>query len=239
MPSKRKSSTHRRARRIPAEQLSGGTENRDARFIGNKSLRVIGGDLRRRAVQYNGDRQTRPMKDSVRENVFNILGAAVRGSVAWDLFAGTGILAIESLSRGARHAVAIETSRAATRLIRQSADQLGISPRLEVLHGDTFRLAPNRLEVSDSEHPRIIFCCPPYRLWESEADALGNLVALAMQNAPGGSVAVCEMDARSHPDSLPPLDWDLRNYGNVKLAFGEMPQPDSGAGRAAAAKPEA
>ena len=65
------------------------------------SLRIIGGDMRGRTVHYHGAAFTRPMKDSVRESLFNIVGIATKGAICFDLFAGTGALAFEALSRGA------------------------------------------------------------------------------------------------------------------------------------------
>ena len=105
-------------------------------------LRIIGGTMGGRGVLYLGDRSTRPMKDSLRETLFNILGKSIKGAIAIDLFAGTGVIAIESLSRGAVHSIAIEKSGLAAKTIRSSADNIGIGSELDVLTGDAFRVAP-------------------------------------------------------------------------------------------------
>ena len=65
------------------------------------TLRIIGGRLRGSVIEYHGDPRTRPMKDRVREAAFNLIGPQVVGTFAIDLFAGTGALAFEALSRGA------------------------------------------------------------------------------------------------------------------------------------------
>jgi len=83
-------------------------------------LRIIGGSLRRRKLQYSGDLRTRPMKDRVREAVFNLLGTQVTGSQAIDLFAGTGALGLEAISRGATHATFIERHLPTAKLIEQT-----------------------------------------------------------------------------------------------------------------------
>lgn len=194
--------------------------------IGPKMLRIIGGDLRRRNVTYNGDRLTRPMKDNVRENLFNILGKGVAGTVAYDLFAGTGILAIEAISRGAKHAIAIDSSRDSFRSIRQSVDKLGLNERVEVLLGDTFRLSPLRLEHAPGER-RVVFCCPPYAMWDSHGEQLNELLITAAKNAAEGSLLVAEMDRKSDPAELPggewvPEGWDVRSYGHTHLAIAEV-----------------
>ena len=67
--------------------------------------RIIGGDLRGRWIEFEPSGRTRPMKDRVRETLFDLLGIDVRGTIAVDLFAGTGALAFEALSRGAATAV--------------------------------------------------------------------------------------------------------------------------------------
>ena len=74
-------------------------------------MRIIGGKFRGRKLEYSGDLRTRPMKDRVREALFNLLGNAVEGKIAIDLFAGTGALGLEALSRGASRAVFIERHR--------------------------------------------------------------------------------------------------------------------------------
>ena len=72
------------------------------------TLRIIGGSLKGSKILYPGEPSTRPMKDRVREAVFNLVGDAVKSTTAIDLFAGTGAIALEAVSRGANFAVAIE-----------------------------------------------------------------------------------------------------------------------------------
>ncbi|WP_164100493.1 RsmD family RNA methyltransferase [Candidatus Laterigemmans baculatus] len=223
----------------PAGESSEASERREAakpKRIGPKALRIIGGELRRRNVMYNGDRLTRPMKDNVRENLFNILGKGIEGTVAYDLFAGTGILAIEAISRGARHAIAVDSSRDSVRSIRQSLDKLRLNERVEVLLGDTFRLSPMRLEHAPAER-RTVFCCPPYAMWESHREQLDRLMETAAKNAAEGSLIVAEMDRKSDPNQLPSGEWfaegwDVRTYGNTHLAVaevGRLPEAESDA----------
>lgn len=204
-----------------AEGGSGKRVKEAPKRIPPKMLRIIGGDLKRRTVLYNGDRQTRPMKDSVRENLFNILGGTLAGAVAWDLFAGTGIIAIESISRGATRAIAIDLSRDCSRLIRSEAAKLGIEDRLDCLTGDAFRLAPTRLKFEKDER-RVVFCCPPYKLWETKLDVLNQLLTDVLQNSAAGSFVVAETDNKFAVEKLPEADWDVRTYGNTKLAIAEV-----------------
>ena len=83
--------------------------------------RIVGGDLRRRTLAFAPAARTRPMKDRVRESLFDLLGPRVRGAVAIDLFAGTGALGFESISRGAARAVFVERHFPTADAIRRSA----------------------------------------------------------------------------------------------------------------------
>jgi len=90
-------------------------------------VRIIGGSFRGRKLEYSGDLRTRPMKDRVREALFNLLSNAVKGKVAIDLFAGTGALALEALSRGASRAVFIERHRPTAQAILRNSATLGVN----------------------------------------------------------------------------------------------------------------
>ncbi len=113
MAKRKKPPTHKLRRGLPAEAT------------GPVGVRIIGGKFRGRKLEYSGDLRTRPMKDRVREALFNLLGHAVEGKVAIDLFAGTGALALEALSRGASRAVLVEQHRPTAQTIRQQFHHIG------------------------------------------------------------------------------------------------------------------
>ncbi|WP_231617453.1 RsmD family RNA methyltransferase [Novipirellula aureliae] len=188
-------------------------------------LRVIGGDMRGRPIEYHGEEFTRPMKDNIRENLFNILGRAVRGAICFDMFAGTGALAIESLSRGAISAVAIEQSNRAASYIRKTTESLSIESKVKILVGDAFRWSEQVLiPPADPDDPLIgvpwiVFVCPPYILWEEELGKLNQIINRVLTNAPPGSVLVVEAEKKFDIESLPKGEWDVRVYGNTQLAF--------------------
>ncbi len=184
--------------------------------------------MRGRTVVYHGDDFTRPMKDSVRESLFNIIGPRIKGTEVIDLFAGTGAVAFESLSRGAIQAVAVERNRKALSILKSTAETLQVTPVVRLLFGDSFRLGPELLGPRDPESsledaPRIVFFCPPYAMWESEAEGLAKLVRQAMQDSPPGSLIVAETDKHFDPAGLPEADWDHRLYGGTRLSFVEPP----------------
>jgi 16S rRNA (guanine966-N2)-methyltransferase len=101
-------------------------------------LRIIGGHLRARNPLYSGALRPRPMKDRPREAIFNLIGPAIRGKHAIDLFAGTGALALEAISRGADRATLIEQHHPTAAIIRQNIAALQLESKAEVVPGNTF-----------------------------------------------------------------------------------------------------
>lgn len=174
-------------------------------------LRIIGGTLRGSKIIYSGDPVTRPMKDRVREAIFNLLGTSVASTAVLDLFAGTGALAFEALSRGASHAIAIERHFPTVNILKQNAEALGVSDRLTVHAGDAFywgkRCAPSQ------DVPWLIFCSPPYELYQSQASDMLDLIFWLVARLPAGSQMIVESDSRFDFASLPePERWLVRSY---------------------------
>ncbi len=190
------------------------------------TLRVIGGTLRGRPIAYSGDLCIRPMKQRVREAMFNLLGPRVVGTHVIDLFAGTGALAWEALSRGARDATLIERHFPTARLIRENAASFGLTDRIDLVPGDTFfwgkRLAPR--PAADSGDPAwLVFCSPPYDLYVSQLQPMLKLLQKIVDVAPPLSLVVVEADERFDPGNLPAsYAWDVRSYPPAVLAVGEQ-----------------
>src|SRR5205085_1148339 len=127
-------------------------------------VRVVGGSLRGRKLAAPRGRATRPTPERVREAVFSIL-ADVDGDTVLDLFAGSGAMAIEAISRGAAHATLVDSSPAAIASIRRNVDALGLG--VEVLHQ---RVQPflRNAQMYGRQYD-LVFVDPPY----SQAAALG------------------------------------------------------------------
>jgi 16S rRNA (guanine966-N2)-methyltransferase len=174
-------------------------------------LRIIGGQFRSRRLEYSGDPRTRPMKDRLREAVFNLIGPDIRDKHAVDLFAGTGALAFEALSRGAARATLIEQHRPTAAVIRQNAAILGVQSQAEIVVGNTFFWVHRRPRLGDA--PWVVFCSPPYDFFVERLDDMLTLLAELMQSAPAESIFAVEADARFDFQGLPdPADWDVRAY---------------------------
>lgn len=153
-------------------------------------MRIIAGSARGRTIEPPKGLETRPTSDRVKESVFSILQARLPGAYVLDLFAGSGALGLEALSRGAQNAVFVDHSLDCVRLIRKNADKLGFLSRCTVLHAD-FESALKNLEAKGMGFD-IAFLDPPYRSGVLPK-ALELLYAQKLMRK--GAVAACEHDA--------------------------------------------
>jgi 16S rRNA (guanine(966)-N(2))-methyltransferase RsmD len=180
-------------------------------------MRVIGGQDRGRRLRAPRGLATRPTADRVRVSLFDVLGPAVSGARVLDLFAGTGAVGIEALSRGAARVVFVEKDRAALRALRANLAALGASrAAARVMAGDVLRVLA---DLPAQEEPfDVVFLDPPY------ATSLAGraLVALAAARVcrPGGVVVV----QHSTRDALPPAAGFAehrrgRRFGDTALTF--------------------
>jgi 16S rRNA (guanine966-N2)-methyltransferase len=154
---------------------------------------------------------TRPMKDRLRETIFNLIGPDVAGTHAVDLFAGTGALALEALSRGAERATLVEQHHPTADLIRQNVTELAVAGRAEVVVGNVFIWFRRRPRLG--ELPWLVFCSPPYDFYVTRGDEMLELIAGMIDAAPAASIFVVEADSRFDFGRLPhPLAWLVRTY---------------------------
>ena len=197
---------------------------------GEATLRIVGGDHRGRRIRYYGDAATRPMKDRVREAVFNLVGPSIRGSYAIDLFAGTGAVALEALSRGAIRAIAIERRFDMVKLIEDNASDLGLSERIEVVAGNTFLWARD-VSGLNAAAPWSVFCCPPYSFYQDRLDELLMLLNRFLEAAPDGSAVIVEADESFDFGVLPrATEWDVRLYAPAQVGLLRVDKGREGGG---------
>ena len=172
-------------------------------------VRIISGKYRGRKLRIPTDPRTRPMKNRVREAIYNLIGTEVAGKHAVDLFAGTGALGIEALSRGAAEATFIERHFPTARLIEQNLAELGAVGN--VVASDTFFWSRQPLELSN--RPWLVFCSPPFDFYVSRQAEMLELIDGLIDAAPAGSIVVVEADTRFDMSLLPRADqWDVRHY---------------------------
>lgn len=173
-------------------------------------MRVITGSARGRRLQTLQGDDVRPTTDRVKESLFNIIQFEVEGRRVLDLFAGSGQLGIEALSRGAKQAVFVDASREATAVIRDNLTGTGLSGRAKVRHMDAFAALESPGQTYD-----IALLDPPYG--QGLVQKALPLVAACM--APGG-VILCETPAG---EALPEQAGGFQlsrcyRYGKIQVA---------------------
>lgn len=178
-------------------------------------MRIIAGSLRGRVLAPVKGR-IRPTAAKVRGAVFNILGAAVEEAKVLDLFAGTGALGIEALSRGAREVIFVEDHPEALKVLRQNLTSLGLVDRATVL---TLHVMGALKKLSaGSERFDLAFLDPPY----GQGTAAATLESLARSGLlpPPAWVVVEHSRRETLPESFGPLSrQELRRYGDTQVAF--------------------
>lgn len=129
-------------------------------------MRIVGGELKGRRLQTPTDERVRPTSDRIREALFNVLahghfdGFSLAGARVLDLFAGTGALGLEALSRGASFALFVDDHAASRGLIRSNAEELGLTGRIKLYRRDATKIGP--LPASAGSPFTLVFADPPY-----------------------------------------------------------------------------
>jgi 16S rRNA (guanine966-N2)-methyltransferase len=168
-------------------------------------VRIIAGSRRGHTIQAPTGRRTRPTSDRVRENVFNILGP-IDGAVVLDLYAGSGAMALEALSRGAAQAVFVERDAEAVRAIEKNLDKLRL--RATVLRQDAVAVLASETRKYD-----LVFVDPPYEMYSEIEPQLARYLPRVVA---ADGVVVVETDARTQP-ALPFDERTSRKYGSARI----------------------
>jgi 16S rRNA (guanine966-N2)-methyltransferase len=180
-------------------------------------VRIVGGEFRGRPIQPPAGQTTRPTADRVRQTVFDILahayGDPIDGARVLDLFAGTGAMGLEALSRGAAYALFVETDMAARGLIRSNAESLGVLGRTRIYRRDATNLGP-----VDNVAPFVVaFADPPYRQGLGER-ALASAIAGGWLTE--GAVVVLEESEAAEIGPIAGLMLkETRRIGDTQVAF--------------------
>lgn len=155
-------------------------------------MRIIAGDARGRRIEAPPGQDTRPTLDRVRENLFNMIQGEIAGSRVLDLFAGSGALSFEALSRGAESAWLADHDRKAIEAERRNAETLGYQDRVRIIRADwrtTLKVLSENGERFD-----IVFLDPPYAMLELR-DVFSGLIPLIGQDA----LIILEHEAGKRP----------------------------------------
>ena len=189
-------------------------------------MRIIAGERRGHRFDGPGNSATRPTSDLVRESIFNILSDRVEGRVVFDLFAGTGALGLEAISRGAAFALFVEKDRRNAALIRRNVATLRFEGQAGVLVGDAYKWV--RAFEPESTEPAVVFLDPPYRDYQDRPDRMREVLETLMGRLPAGSTVVIESDRRQEESIVPDPDlWDFRRYGGTQVAIRDLEAIDA------------
>lgn len=172
-------------------------------------MRVIAGRAKGRRLKGPPGTGTRPMTDRAKEALFSSLGDHVAGARVLDLFAGSGSLGLEALSRGAAGAVFVELEPAAVSTLRSNVRAVGLGG--EIVRGDVASFLAGVPRPHD-----LVFLDPPYAMRTEEVEAL--LVAVEPWTAPGGVVVLHRRKGQADPAAPTTLDVEAdRFYGGTHL----------------------
>ncbi len=186
-------------------------------------IRIVGGTFRGRRLKYHGDPVVRPMKHRVREAIFNLITTDSVGRHVIDLFAGTGALALEALSRGAAHATLIEKHVPTARVVEENIRTLGVAEKTTLLVTSAFLWAKRDLPTLNSQpstfnSPWLVFCSPPYDFFIDRRAEMLELIQRVQAHAPSESTFVVESDERFDP-ALLGAGWQTRAYPPAVVAI--------------------
>ena len=174
-------------------------------------MRIIAGSARGRAIVAPAGEKTRPTQDHVRESLFNIIRWDVQEAHVLDLFAGTGALSLESLSRGAKEAVLIDMDRDACNAIKKNMESTRLGAQCRLISRD-YRQAMSAL-AQEGQKFDVVFIDPPYKM--------ENTGEMCMELYDKGLLSESFMIVVEHRRGMAPLlderfeAFDLRKYGET------------------------
>lgn len=177
-------------------------------------MRIIAGEMRGRQLKAVEGMRTRPTSDKVKGAIFNVLGNKVLGARVLDLFAGTGNLAFEALSRGSDKAVMVEKSLAAYQVIQENLERVGAGYKVKLFLMDAFKyLRKNPQEVFD-----LVFLDPPYRQ-ELVSKSILTLREYSVLAPTGVIIAETAKDEQLREDMYPFEIRKTSEYGDTKVWY--------------------
>ena len=193
-----------------------------------KQMRIISGSARGRALVAPAGEKTRPTQDYVRESLFNIIRWDLEDARVLDLFAGTGALSLEALSRGAKEAVLIDMDRDACQAIRKNMETTRLGDRCRLISRDYLQ-AMDQL-AHEGQKFDVVFIDPPYRMENTgemcaalkDKDLLGDAFLILVEHRRGMAPL---LDGRFEA-------YDLRRYGDTEITFVRRAQDRRTAGDA-------
>jgi 16S rRNA (guanine966-N2)-methyltransferase len=174
------------------------------------NVRIISGRFGGRKIEAPDNRRTHPMSERIRNALFNSIGEEIVGAEVLDVFAGTGAVGLEALSRGARHVTFVEKDRVAQKILAKNITTLGAEEQVGVIRATV----ANWLETRDDKLFDLIFADPPYH--DPQFSTASKLFGLLK---PGGLMVLSHPGRGEVPTKMGVVVVDDRSYGNAYLTF--------------------
>lgn len=186
-------------------------------------IRIVAGSLRGRKIECNVSPSLRPTPQRTREALFSILGDAVPERPFFDVFAGTGVVGMEAISRGATMTTFVERDFKLLDDIEKHLKAFKVLSSARLIRADVYRWADRWQPPAD---PVTVFLSPPFPDLDARADEMLALVTTMQDRLAPGSVLVLQVETSPLLDRLPLREqWDERVYGRNRLLFWVKPIP--------------
>jgi 16S rRNA (guanine966-N2)-methyltransferase len=181
-------------------------------------VRIVSGSLKGRKLSCMVHAGLRPTPQMVREALFSILGNAVPDRPFYDVFAGTGVVGFEAISRGASRAQLIERDASQAAELHKAVVGWKLTSRVQVLRADAYRWAERWIPNPEAVN---VFLSPPFPdLTGEKAEAFAKLIDVLWAKLPPESVLCVQVENNYDTKTLPdPADWDIRSYSRNMLMF--------------------
>lgn len=188
-------------------------------------MRIIAGARRGHRIASLPGPDLRPTSDMVREAIFDILREEVEDKLVLDIFAGTGALGLEALSRGASRVIFVERDREHAALVRRNIATLRYEDRATIAQADAYRWSRSFQPLGAT--PFLVFVDPPYKEFDLRPKLMRQIFEGLGAKLPAGSTFIAE-SGRPIEDVLPEADaWDRRRYGSRHLYMRTLEGPSA------------
>jgi 16S rRNA (guanine(966)-N(2))-methyltransferase RsmD len=185
-------------------------------------IRIVAGSMRGRKLNCIVTPTLRPTPQMVREALFSILGNAVPERLFFDLFAGTGVVGLEAISRGAAHTTFIERDFRLADELERHLNAFGVTDQARIQRADVYRWAERWQPPAE---PVTAFLSPPFADLSHRPEEMLRLIETLQQKMAPGSVVVLQAEKVPLLDQLPDRAvWDERRYGRNHLLFWVKPE---------------
>jgi 16S rRNA (guanine966-N2)-methyltransferase len=180
-------------------------------------IRIVAGSLRGRKLSCTVNPNLRPTPQMVREALFSILGNAVPDRPFFDVFAGTGVVGLEALSRGASAVTLVERDVRLIAELERHIDQFGVGAGTRIVRGDVYRWIERWQPPAE---PVNLFVSPPFADFARRLDEMLRLLVVIQDKMQAHSVLTLQAETTAMLDDLARNgEWDIRRYGRNELWF--------------------